>query len=687
MSRLRSLVSALLVAGGAALLLHGCQENPQVTEPEFSATKTPRLLTVTGGGNGSGKVTAPAVGEAPALSCSIQSGSYSPSACDEAYGWKSNVTLTATADPGSSFAGWSGACSGTGTCKVMMVQSKDVKATFNGMGVATYTLSVTGTGTGSGIVKTPTGFSPAINCTITSGTRSGTCSASYTSNTSVSLASTATTGSFDGWGGACSGTGSCVLAMTADRAVTAGYTAPVGVEATVGKWDAPVFNTPVISVHLSYLLNGKALLWGHAGEPQLWDPVSGGFTQVADNTCSGSNCELFCAGQTWLKDGSLLVAGGHNEALGDFNGLRQASIFNGTSWSTTGSMTYLRWYPTLVELETGDVVAISGTQDSPSNGAAIPERFNGSTWTALTGAQFNVSMYPRAFLEPKNGWIYYAGQDVPHYLNPSGSGSWTSAPPRVVGNRDYGAAVMLDSKVLYVGGGGDDCTNASSPLPQNTAEMVDLAAATPTWTAVASMAFRRRHLNATILPDGTVLVTGGTSACGFTDPSGGVFAAENYNPATNTWSTWANASTIRVYHSTAMLLRDGRILYTGSGDGGGVPQQNNYEIFSPPYLFKGTRPVYNLGSNSVHYGQPFTVTTSDAASIQKVTLIRQSSTTHAFDAGQRLNTLSFPKALDGQSLTVTPPASGRIAPPGPYMLFIVNSQGVPSVAQSVLLSP
>jgi Domain of unknown function (DUF1929) len=201
------------------------------------------------------------------------------------------------------------------------------------------------------------------------------------------------------------------------------------------------------------------------------------------------------------------------------------------------------------------------------------------------------------------------------------------------------------------------------------------------------MAFRRRHLNATILPDGTVLVTGGTSACGFTDPSGGVFAAENYNQATNTWSTWANASTIRVYHSTAMLLRDGRILYTGSGDGGGVPQQNNYEIFSPPYLFKGARPAYNLDSAAVHYGQPFKVTTPDAASIQKVTLIRHSSTTHAFDAGQRLNTLSFTKALDGQSLTVTPPISGRIAPPGPYMLFIVNSQGVPSVAQSVLLSP
>jgi hypothetical protein len=246
---------------------------------------------------------------------------------------------------------------------------------------------------------------------------------------------------------------------------------------------------------------------------------------------------------------------------------------------------------------------------------------------------------------------------------------------------------MLDSKVLYIGGGGGTCPT----LPQNSAEIIDLVAASPTWSLVASMAFRRRQLNATILPDGTVLVTGGTSACGFTDPSGGVFAAENYAPPpANKWTTWANASIIRVYHGTATLLRDGRILFTGSGDGGGVPQQFNYEIFSPPYLFKGARPAYNLTSTVMHYGQAFTVATSDAASIQKVTIIRHSSTTHAFDAGQRLNTLSFSRAADGQSLTVTGPpigtAPGRTAPPGPYMLFILNDKGVPSVAQTIMLS-
>jgi hypothetical protein len=144
---------------------------------------------------------------------------------------------------------------------------------------------------------------------------------------------------------------------------------------------------------------------------------------------------------------------------------------------------------------------------------------------------------------------------------------------------------------------------------------------------------------------------------------------------------------VRVYHSTALLLPDGRILTTVTGDGGGVTQQYSYQIFSPPYLFMGVRPAYNLGSSAMRYGQPFTVQTPIAASIRKVTIVRHTSTTHAFDMGQRLNTLAFQPAADGLSLTVTAPPSGRIAPPGPYLLFILNDRGVPSVAQTVLLSP
>jgi hypothetical protein len=333
---------------------------------------------------------------------------------------------------------------------------------------------------------------------------------------------------------------------------------------------------------------------------------------------------------------------------------------------------------------------MAGNQ-APSTPATLPERYTNGTWTVLTGGGKTLPLYPRAFVEPKNGKIFVAGPTATSlWLDPSGAGSWTNGPAMAVKDRSYGSAVMLDSKVLYIGGGGG--SSCPDSLPHKEVEVIDLAAATPTWSKVAPLAIGRRQTTAVILADGTVLVTGGTSQCGFTNEAGAVFAPELYDPAAGalgTWTTMANAAVVRVYHSTTVLLPDGRVLSSGSGDGGGVQQQYSYEIFSPPYLFKGTRPTYSLSltNGSIRYGVPFTVTTPNAASIRKVTLIRLASSTHAMDMGQRLNTLTYQAAADGQSLTVTPPAAGRLAPPGPYMLFIINDRGVPSVAQTVLLGP
>ncbi len=201
------------------------------------------------------------------------------------------------------------------------------------------------------------------------------------------------------------------------------------------------------------------------------------------------------------------------------------------------------------------------------------------------------------------------------------------------------------------------------------------------------MAFRRRQLNATILADGKVLVNGGTTACGFNDYSGAVLPAEIYNPATEQWTTVASARVPRVYHSTAILLPDGRVMASGSG----TAAQNNAEMYTPPSLFNpngtlATRPTYSpLASTDLGYGQAFTVQTPDAPSIAKITLIRLSAVTHAFNESQQLNTLSFTRDPGDQSLTVTTPPNGNHAPPGPYMLFLINAQGVPSVAQIVSL--
>jgi hypothetical protein len=269
-------------------------------------------------------------------------------------------------------------------------------------------------------------------------------------------------------------------------------------------------------------------------------------------------------------------------------------------------------------------------------------------------------------------------------IDASGTGSAINGPAKRTTDRSYGAAVMLDSKVMYAGGGGS--SGCPTNVPRNSAEVIDLAAATPSWTYTGSMQMGRRHHNATILPDGTVLVNGGTSMCGFNNEAGAVYSSELWNPATGSWTQLAASSVIRVYHSTSMLLDDGRVVSMGSGDAGNVASpQLSYEVFSPPYLFKGSRPTYTLPPGGMRYGQPFVVNTPDAGSVRKVTIIRLPSTTHAIDMGQRLNTLTFQVTGGGTSLTITPPAEGKIAPPGPYRLFLINDQGVPSVGQTVLL--
>jgi hypothetical protein len=224
--------------------------------------------------------------------------------------------------------------------------------------------------------------------------------------------------------------------------------------------------------------------------------------------------------------------------------------------------------------------------------------------------------------------------------------------------------------------------------------VIDLNDGAPAWRTVPSMAFARRQLNATILADGSVLVTGGTGGTGFNNQAAAVHAAELWNPTTRSWTTMASESRNRTYHATALLLPSGQVLSTGSGEGGGVLFANSQfsaQLFSPPYLFKADgslapRPSISSAPARVTYGTTFTIGTPNAASIARGTLIRLSSVTHTFNQSQ----LIFPLAVHAtgpSTLSVAAPGRGALAPPGPYMLFLINSAGVPSVAKIVMVGP
>jgi hypothetical protein len=225
-------------------------------------------------------------------------------------------------------------------------------------------------------------------------------------------------------------------------------------------------------------------------------------------------------------------------------------------------------------------------------------------------------------------------------------------------------------KVLDVGG---------SDPPTATAEIIDLNATTPVWKYTSSMHFPRRQHNAVILPDGKVFIVGGSSASGFDTSSSPVLPTEMWDPATGQFTVMASIAVYRGYHSTALLLADGRVLSAGGNVGG-----PNAQLFSPPYLFTGTRPSIESAPVSAGYGQTVFVGTPDAASISKVTLLKQASVTHTNSMSQGFQSLSFTKTSTG--LNVTMPANANLATPGYYMLFILNGSGVPSVGSVIQIS-
>jgi hypothetical protein len=435
----------------------------------------------------------------------------------------------------------------------------------------------------------------------------------------------------------------------------------------VGQWTS-LQDLPAWMPHTHLLPNGKVMMWpgfGLGGNPRLWDPDTESLTNPAS---PGHN--LFCSGHVFLADGRLLVLGGHLEV--DV-GLSVALTYDpfANTWASLPDMNEGRWYPTATTLGNGDVLVVSGDIDQTIGVNRLPQVYEvgSGTWRDLTDAQLAIDLYPMMFLAP-NGKVFNAAPSaVTRHLNPVGKGAWTVevVANRSAGNTSYGSAVMYaEGKVLVVGGGDP---------PTAAAEVIDLNATSPTWRTVAPMAVARRQHNATLLPDGKVLVTGGTSGPGFNNPNTPVFAAEIWDPASETWSTMASAQIHRRYHSTALLLPDGRVLTTG---GDNVMQA---EAYAPPYLFKGPRPQITSAPPTVSHGETIFVGTPHAGSIAQVTWIRLGSVTHAFNQNQRINHLSFSPASGG--LNVVTPSSGNLAPPGHYMLFIVNSNGVPSVASFV----
>jgi FtsP/CotA-like multicopper oxidase with cupredoxin domain len=482
-----------------------------------------------------------------------------------------------------------------------------------------------------------------------------------------------------------------------------------------GKWEEVPGRAAVTMMHATLLAQtDKVLFWGY-GDPiiprsafpnttQLWDPTGGYVDPIKEPyewrtppppvlPADGIFANLHSAGHAYLDDveGTLLAHGGETAAAPPSNANnQQAFLFHPstTQWELVKPTQGNRFYATTMTLDDGRLLTMYGNANTIEVFKPGPK-----TWDpeiALPVAM-NYRFYPWAYLLP-GGDIFIAGHQAL-----TTRFSWTPAVvirdqwPTINGDRslgggELGTSVLLqlrppsyEPRVLIAAGRG---------ATARTAEMIDLSAAMPAWMSLATLQRARpQQCTATLLPDGRVFLAGGTeSAPGVLAP-GPAEIFDPTNPAAG-WKLTPPMTYARGYHSSSILLTDGSVL-VGGDPPDAMQQPTPHERFFPGYCFLPRPMITNVAPASVGRGANFTINTPDAPSIAEVVLMRPGAVTHGFNQTQRLVGCTFTRGANTLSVQAPPnDAVGRnAAPPGWYMLFIVNGGRVPSIAKWIRLTP
>jgi hypothetical protein len=241
---------------------------------------------------------------------------------------------------------------------------------------------------------------------------------------------------------------------------------------------------------------------------------------------------------------------------------------------------------------------------------------------------------------------------------------------------------------MIMGGGPAGKPNKTDAI--DNVDVVDLKQPNPQFIPASPLNFPRLHLNSVLLPDRTVFATGG-SLKQESQPLARL-QPEIYDIPSDTWTPMAASTVPRLYHSTAILLPDGSVLAAGGNPEGGTHvqwdqdpnEEMHLEIFRPPYFFKGPRPTIAATPAECTYGQAIQINSPQAANIRWASLLKNGVTTHSFDGSQRLVDLEITNRTAG-AVTATIPPNPNLAPPGWYMLFVVDNGGIPSIASWIRL--
>ncbi|MGX1543865.1 galactose oxidase-like domain-containing protein [Streptomyces adustus] len=383
----------------------------------------------------------------------------------------------------------------------------------------------------------------------------------------------------------------------------------------------------------------------------------------------------------------------------DFQGIRDAYEFDPVAekYIKVDPMNEARWYPTLTTLSDGRILSVSGLDDI---GQLVPgknEIFDPATkkWS-YTSTIRQFPTYPALFLM-QNGKIFYSGSNAGYGPDNVGRdpGVWDVATNRFTklpglsdpDRLETSGTVLLppaqDERYMVIGGGGV----GESKLSSNRTRIIDLKDVHPAFKDGPTLEKGTRYPQSSVLPDDTVLVSGGSQDYRGRGDSD-ILQARIYHPDTNTFDRVADPLVGRNYHSGSLLLPDGRVMFFGSdplyGDKADTKPgtfEQRIEIYTPPYLYRDARPSLSGGPRTIARGGTGTFTSRHAAAIRKVRLIRPSASTHVTDVDQRSVALDF--TTSGDRVTVTVPKSRDLVPSGWYMVFVDDDQGTPSKAQWV----